>query len=92
MSEPKIALGFFVLGVILVGINTAIEFHHIDSLYAKWKESVKLYLNDKLDWDSLNKEDENRSGTFLMQYVIGYAAFACFISGAAIGLWKLITS
>lgn len=80
------------LGVILVGVNTAIEFHHMDHLYEKWKESVKLYFNDSLDWDSLDKGDENRSGTFLMQYLIGYAAFGCFIIGAVIGSWKLITS
>jgi len=81
----KIALALFVMGIITVGILTAKAVHHMSSLFAGWKRGVQEYYADKKDWDALLKEDDQRVGTNIWNWIIGYMAFAFFIIGVIIG-------
>jgi len=84
---PKIALCFFVLGVILVGAYNALFFHHADNLTIRWHSDVGRFYGGKIGWDTLENDDRERSSRGIVWlYVVGYLSFGCFIAGAAVGL------
>ncbi len=82
----KVALGLFVSGVFLVGVNTAIWFHHIEGLFKNWRGSTRRFFQGDLNWDTLNAEDDRLAYRTTWLYVTGYLSFACFVAGAIIGL------
>ena len=54
----KIALLFFVVGILFVGVSGAKQYHHMSKLFQSWKHDVRLYLNDELNFNTLTKNDE----------------------------------
>lgn len=89
MMPVKIALFLFVVGLILVGISTAKQFHHMSGLFKAWKDDVDNYFNDKITWEHLNCEDTKRAVDDLWDYAIPYASFSCFILGCVFGGFAL---
>lgn len=88
--EVKIALGLFVLGLILSGISRAKQFHHMSGLFKHWKSLVSLYFSDKKTWDEIDVEDDAKAVDDFWDYTIPYASFVCFIGGAAVGFIALL--
>lgn len=91
MTGAKIALSLFVLGVVLVGVATAKTFHHMSSIFEKWKADVENYYADSITWAHLQNEDRKRAVTDWWDYAIPYASFGCFIIGCVAGAWSLLT-
>lgn len=89
MMPVKTALFLFVAGLILVGISTAKQFHHMSGLFKAWKIDVDHYFNDKITWDHLNSEDTERAVGDFWDYAIPYASFGCFLLGCGFGAFAL---
>lgn len=83
--EPKIALLFFVSGVILVGILRAILFHRLEMLFEKWRDDVLQYMKNSISWENIIQNDEKRTGINPWEYLFGYGALICFIFGCIFG-------
>lgn len=89
MLGAKISLFLFVLGVFLVGVSTARIFHQMSRLFSAWKVDVKHYQADKITWEHLQEQDNNRSVDDFWDYAIPYTSFACFIGGSISGAVSL---
>lgn len=87
----KLALALFVIGIILVGISNAKTFHHMSGLYEKYKAGVEQFYGDKITWDHLTSQDEGRAKADLLDFIIPYGAFCCFIAGCLAGAYALFT-
>lgn len=83
---PKVMLGFFVGGVVILGIFHAVRYHRIEHIYRNWREGVDQFFSDKLDWEKMISEDERLSRRFLLGVTLAYLAFGCFLSGVIVGL------
>ena len=90
LTGPKIALGFFIVGIILTGVLMAKGVHMMDRLLRNWRNDVKKYFSDEIGWKELIEADERRTKPDYTAYVLGYSAFACFILGSMIGLFRLL--
>ena len=58
---PRIALALFALGLILVGVYTAMRVHYVDRLFAHWRRGVGRFYRGEIDWDTLTREDDERA-------------------------------
>jgi hypothetical protein len=85
----KVSLFLFVLGVFLVGVSTAKQFHHMARLFEAWKTDVGHYHADDITWEDLHARDNARAIADLWDYAIPYSAFGCFIGGSISGAISL---
>ncbi|OGA11995.1 MAG: hypothetical protein A3H33_10545 [Betaproteobacteria bacterium RIFCSPLOWO2_02_FULL_65_20] len=85
-------LSFFLAGLLLVGLGRALAIYRFDWTFSGWRDAVRLYYTDKIDWEALLEGDMSRSGRFLPSEFVAWASFACFITGLAIAyvdlLWR----
>ena len=88
--EANIALGLFVLGLILSGVSRAKQFHHMSGLFKHWNALVLLYFSDKQNWSEVEAADDAKAVDDFWDYAIPYASFGCFIGGAAVGFIALL--
>jgi hypothetical protein len=88
MLGPKWSLGFFVLGLILVGLLSAYQLHRSAMLNSEWRESLQQFFNGRITWEALTEGDQKRSYvvTGWFGYLAGYGSFICFCAGSIIGL------
>lgn len=91
MMGAKISLSLFVVGVFLVGVSTAKQFHHMSNLFNAWKADVDHYYADKITWDHLRSEDRKRAVDTFWDYAFPYASFGCFIVGSISGAISLLS-
>lgn len=91
MLGARVALVLFLSGVILVGVSTAKQFHHMSGLFKSWKSDVETYYADKITWEHLQDEDKKRAVADLIDYALPYGAFACFLGGCIAGACSLLT-
>ena len=85
---PKATLGFFALGIVLIGFLHVLRHYHISQLFKKWRESVNDYFTDKKDWNQIIEEDVIRSSKFDWALLLAYISFGCFITGIVIGIFN----
>ena len=83
---PKAALAFFVLGLISVGVLSAIWVHYCGLLDSNFRRSVTDFYQNQISFDTMVADDFTRSQKTIWLYIVGYVAFGCFIAGAALGL------
>lgn len=88
MAWPKVMLGFFVMGVIFVGLLHIARYIGISSLFKNWRNSVNEYFTDVRDWSDVVNDDVEKSKKFDKVVYLAYASFACFVIGAAIGMFN----
>ena len=88
---PRVALGCFVTGIVLVGILDLLILHHVERIFLNWRQTTPKYYEDKIDWEDMTAADDKLSYTVWREYLVGYIAFFCFIAGAIIGVFSLIT-
>lgn len=81
----KIALCFFALGLVFVGILRATLVHKIKNLFDSWRGDCEKYWNQKIGFTKLTQADENRSESDLYAFVLGYISGAAFILGLICG-------
>lgn len=86
-----VALCSFLLGLILVGVMTASIYQRIDALFKNWRADTDRYFSDQIEWDDLIKNDKKRVGNSILETVLGYLSFLCFIAGTVVGLVSFFT-
>lgn len=93
LRNPKISLGLFVLGLVLVGVLNALSTHKMGSLFREWKHDSNKYISGETTWGSLLENDNFRveKGQYLI-IAVAYSAFIFFIAGALVGLWALFSA
>jgi hypothetical protein len=89
---PKLALGFFLLGIIFVGILDARILQHVEKIFRNWRNTVPKFYEDETEWEDMIASDNRLSYAVQLEYLFGYTAFFCFIAGAAIGIYGLLWS
>ncbi len=88
-SGVKISLAFFIIGVILVGVSRAKQFHHMSNLFRNWKKLVEDYYSGANTWEEIINLDNRLAKEDFWDYAIPYASFACFIIGSIMGFIAL---
>ncbi len=94
MLWPKVMLGFFVLGVILVGLLHIYRENRVASLFEEWQKGTAEYYKETKDFSDLINEDTTRSGAprpKFTSHLLGYLSFACFVIGTLIGMCNFYT-
>lgn len=86
MVWPKVMLGLFVFGLILIGFLHLFRYFSAYRLFANWRGLVNEYFTDAKDWNTTVAEDIKKSARFRSIDWIAYASFACFIAGAGVGM------
>jgi hypothetical protein len=85
----KIALFFFIIGVLCVGISIAKIYHHMNYLFKSYKRDVVNFYEDKISWETMNEEDTKRAIETFWDYFFPYMSLGCFISGCMAGALAL---
>ena len=91
MVWPKVMLGFFVMGVILIGVLHIARYIGVKSLFGSWRESANGYFTDVKDWHDVINEDVAKAKKFYWVAYLAYASFSCFVIGATIGMFNFST-
>ena len=81
----KLSLTGFALGVFFVGVATARIYHFMARLFRSWKSDAHLYYSGRKAWDSMVRDDEERSQGGFSDYVFPYLSFFFFVAGSALG-------
>jgi hypothetical protein len=79
-------LALMLVGLVLVGILTAHTFHQMQGLFQAWRKDVKEYFVNRIAYEKLLEDDETRAREKIIDYVLGYSSFCCFILGIALGI------
>jgi hypothetical protein len=72
---PKVALGLFVVGIIIVGVQMAIRVHHAEGLLSNFRHDVIAFYGEQIKWKTLTDEDLARSEKVAWIFITGYASF-----------------
>lgn len=86
MFWAKLMLGFFVVGVVLVGFVHIIRYGSLIALFTEWRKGVNEYFKDTKDWNDLLNEDNTRAEKTNIALHVAYGSFGCFMIGVLIGL------
>jgi hypothetical protein len=88
--QVKSALFLFGVGILLVGCLKIFLYHKVEWIYKNWRKNSHNYLNDKIGWNKLIEDDNERSFSNTKAYLIGYGAFFAFLIGSGFGALGLI--
>lgn len=88
LNWPKVSLGFFASGIVLIGLLHVLRHYHISTLFKTWRESVNEYYTEQKDWSQIIAEDKIMSERFDWALWMAYLSFACFITGIIIGMFN----
>lgn len=91
MLWPKVMLGFFVSGVVLVGVVHICRHRRVAGLFKEWQKGVTDYFKDVKDWGDLINEDNARVQKTNLALQSAYLSFACFVIGVSIGMFNFTT-
>jgi hypothetical protein len=82
---PRFALVCFALGIIVVGIFIAVQFHRFNDMFKGYHSGSGEYLSGQIEWEKLEKDDDARSKVHSIDYVWPYISFILFILGCIAG-------
>lgn len=91
MLWPKTMLGFFAVGIVLIGLLHATRYHRVENLFKQWRTLVNEYYTDQKGWGEINKADDASSAKFDWALLMAYVSFTCFIIGILIGMFNFST-
>ena len=87
---PYIALAFFMLGLIFVGLTYAFNAHNLQRLQDGWNQDVGLYYQRQITWAKVLKDDRDRAKNFSwVPWVLPWLAFALFLVGVIFSTYKI---
>jgi hypothetical protein len=82
---PKAVLLVFAFGVAILGMYHALRYHRIDWIFRGWRDGVKSYFANEIEWNELVDADEARTKRFaVLQVAIAYLSLFSFFIGLAI--------
>jgi hypothetical protein len=92
----KLGLSSFVLGVIVVGVCIALQYHWMAYLFREYKEDANNFLANKLSWENLLEKDNKRTTPTCWKTFWGnfwpYLSFFLFVAGSLLGGYALLSS
>ena len=91
MVGSKLALLFFVFGLVTAGMILAIGFYRMARFQKSLKNDMNKYLSNEIDWEGLLKNDEKRLRPSKWGCLLGWGAFIFFDLGVIFGLVSLFT-
>ena len=91
MAWPKVMLGFFVVGVILIGVLHIARYKAVSLVFKHWQQSVNEYFTDAKGWSEVISADVAKAKKYPWMPYLAYASFTCFVIGAAIGMFNFST-
>lgn len=91
MLWPKVMLGFFVFGVIIIGLLHIARYRGVNLLFRNWQSLVNEYFTDVMDWLDVVNDDAAKAKKNYWVVYLAYASFTCFVIGAAIGMFNFST-
>lgn len=83
--QAKVALGFYLVGVILAGTMVAVAYLTVSSIFKGWQADYDLYYYEKITYKQLSARDDARVPSGKLDVVLGISSFACFILGSLVG-------
>lgn len=86
LKSSHLALGAFVLGVLMCGVFRAFHIHWASNLFATWQRNYDTYNRGHMEWDRVTEEDATISNAPRALWISGYAAAACFVLGCLFAL------
>lgn len=87
----KTALLLFVLGIIIVGVSNAMQYHFFTHIFNAYKQDVDTFYKNKNEWADLISNDSKRSVERCRDITVAYLSFGCFILGCAVGAFSLFS-
>ena len=91
MVGPKLALLFFVFGLITVGIIVTAGFYRMAYFLKSLKEDSDKYLSNEIDWEDLLENDSKHLRPNKWGCLFGWVSFMFFDLGVILGLISLFT-
>lgn len=88
MVWPKVMLGLFVIGLILIGFLHIMRYVGMTDLFRNWRDLVNEYFSDSKGWQEVVEADNKKAGGFRFSDWVAYASFACFVIGAGVGMFN----
>jgi hypothetical protein len=82
----KVALGLFVVGVIMVGVHMVIRIRQIEGLLSSFRRDVTAFYGEQIEWKTLTDEDLARSENVAWIFRTGYVPSVALSPGAIVGL------
>jgi hypothetical protein len=92
VAGPLAALGFFCLGLTLVGAVKAFRVHYFTKRSRVWTVNAEKFYADEIDWEQLNKAYAEAAAVKRWPYVVAYASFGCLVLGGATGFYLLCSA
>lgn len=89
LQSPLVALGFFSLGLILVGVIKAYRVHYFTRRSIAWSSGADRFFAGDVDWEGLNAAYSKAATEARWPYCVACASFACLALGGGIGLCLL---
>lgn len=91
MVWPKVMLGLFSIGVILVGALHAVRRQRVHKVFKNWRNAVNEYYTDQKTWREIIDADAIASNKFDWEGLIALLSFVCLIIGVIVGTFNLST-
>jgi len=89
---PLLALGFFVVGVILVGVVKVFRFWYFSAVAQDWSLNAARFYADEISFEELVGSHVLRKREPLWPYCVGYFSFFCFFGGSFVGFCLLLVA
>lgn len=89
---PLAALGFFVVGLVLVGLIKNYRVSYFSAVDRDWSVNAAQFFNDEISHQELVDRHVLRTREPLWPYCVGYFSFFCFIGGSLVGLCLLLVA
>jgi hypothetical protein len=87
----QIALVFFAVGLVFSVILRAMWVHQDKRILDGWQSDVKRYWNGEIGFTELMKNDDDRVGSDIPNYIVGYISGGAFVVGLILGVISLFT-
>lgn len=91
MLSVRLSAFFFAIGIIFIGVLRAIIVHRAARFFNIWRQDVKKYHSEEMSFSKMTANDDNRTQTAPIEFIIGYASAISFITAAVTAAIALFT-
>ena len=88
---PKLALIFFIIGLVSSDIMIAYAYKTMSRLFDAWQKDVGAHDRKEFDYDMLVQRDDERVPNGVVDRILGYTSLLSFIIGSLVGVLGLLS-
>lgn len=85
----KVALTFFLAGIVVAGVWIAFMVHHLEAAMTGIDNDTGSLYRHEIDYATVIARDNERTGEKKRRLILPYLSFSCFIAGCSIGSYTL---